>query len=335
VKAQYSRRDSCCCSKPQHKVFLSIPLFVSRRENDMLSQHRRRHALHAGFTLIELLVVIAIIAILIGLLIPAVQKVRAAAARTSCTNNLKQIGLAMHSYHDGNQSLPPGWLCTQTLAPSPGWSWSLFILPYLEQGNLYNSIAPDVTVNLNPNGSAAQNAALQTTVKTYLCPGDIGTLLNSNFTPVCAKSNYVANRSLLGPDGNSHPVFATIQGIRDGSSQTIMVGERDMVVNVAAPICIRSSTSSCSFEGRGGYSLNPQPPAGSVWTTGSDQRLAFNSQHTGVCNFVFADGSVHSISNNIPGDPNDDWTVFPIDIQNYPLQDLMNPSDGFVINYPY
>jgi prepilin-type processing-associated H-X9-DG protein len=239
-------------------------------------------------------------------------------------------------YQDSNQSLPAGWLCSSTLAPSPGWSWSLLILPYLEQSNLYNTIAPDVSVTLAPNGSAAQDAALQTTVKTYMCPGDIGTLLNTNFTPVCAKSNYVANRSLLGPDGNSHPVYATIQGIRDGSSNTIMIGERDMVVNVAAPICIRSSTSSCSFEGRGGYSLNPQPPSGTAsWTTGNDQRLAFNSQHSTVCNFVFADGSVHSISNSIPGDPNDDWTVFPLDIQNYPLQDLMNPSDGFTINYSF
>jgi prepilin-type N-terminal cleavage/methylation domain-containing protein len=296
----------------------------------------------AGFTLIELLVVIAIIAILIGLLIPAVQKVRAAAAKTSCSNNLKQIGLAMHMYQDGNQSLPPGWLCTNSLAPSPGWSWSLLILPYLEQGNLYNAINPDVSVTLAPTFSTAQMTALQTPVKTYICAGDNGAVLNTNFapSPYCSKSNYVINRSLLGPDDASRPVFATVQGIPDGSSNTIMVGERDITKNTAAPAFIRSTSSSCSFEGRGGWSLNPQPPAGkTAFTTGDDQRLAFSSLHTGVCLFVFADGSVHAISNNIPGPPTSDangnWTTFRIEVVNYPLQNLMNPKDGFTINYPY
>src|ERR1700759_5567416 len=95
-----------------------------------------------GFTLIELLVVIAIIAILIGLLIPAVQKVREAAARASCSNNLKQLGLAMNMYQDATQPLPTGGCpnASGSVAPSPGWAWSLLTLPYIEQGNLYNMI---------------------------------------------------------------------------------------------------------------------------------------------------------------------------------------------------
>jgi prepilin-type N-terminal cleavage/methylation domain-containing protein/prepilin-type processing-associated H-X9-DG protein len=305
----------------------------------MLLSRRVRSA----FTLIELLVVIAIIAILIGLLLPAVQKVRAAAARIQCANNLKQMGLACAMYQDSYKKLPPGWITSLTVTPSPGWSWATVIMPYIEQGNLYNSIAPALSPPGNVPAISATYTAPSTPVPVYVCPADLGTPLNANFQGgAYALNNYVCNRYVLGPDGNSHPANMSIQGIPDGSSNTILLGERDITVNVAA-VYFRSSTSSCSFEGRPGYGINPRPQTGpgalfpnqNTYNTGNDQRLAFSSQHTGGCNFAFADGSVHFIPNSIDADPTDDWTNFPAaaTAANFNLGKLCLPNDGQVLSF--
>lgn len=145
---------------------------------------RSTRDLRSGFTLIELLVVIAIIAILIGLLLPAVQKVRESANLLQCQNNLKQIGLALASYEGDNRSFPPAYLQTSGKQSGtsygvpypddgwnglPGWAWGTFILPYIEQGGLHQSLRLDLPC------WATENAALvQTKLAAFLCPSATG-----------------------------------------------------------------------------------------------------------------------------------------------------------------
>jgi prepilin-type N-terminal cleavage/methylation domain-containing protein/prepilin-type processing-associated H-X9-DG protein len=327
----------------------------------MLSPQRLKDRL--AFTLIELLVVIAIIAILIGLLLPAVQKIRAAAARMSCQNNLHQIGLAMHSYHDANGKLPPGQLSVGGpggFTPSPAWSWCIILCPYLEQGNLVNQLAPDLvnvrseTAPGTPPGTPPLPTAangLDKGLPVFLCPADANGPTNNAFSTTVGgvamtgygKSNYVINRRVLGPgaqlpvnDGNL-PTNMSLPQITDGTSNVILAGERDYVNNVAAVMVRVGSTAS--FEGRAGYGINKKnpgnPPNGTVAANSYNERLGFTSLHPGGCNFLRCDGGVWFITDGVAADPSQIHSANPLDpatTTNYTLQLLMDPRDGKVVN---
>jgi prepilin-type N-terminal cleavage/methylation domain-containing protein/prepilin-type processing-associated H-X9-DG protein len=198
------------------------------------------HTFRRGFTLIELLVVIAIIAIFIGLLLPAVQKVRDAAARSQCSNNLHQCGLALHGYHDTNRQFPPGYSSGVSATgddTGPGWGWAAYLLPFVEQQPLFAQI--DFTVPIEaPQHAVARNTFL----KAYLCPSDTppetltigprstsGQLLSTTCT--VAPASYAGNYGISEPGVDGEGVFfrnstVKIADITDGTSQTLTVGER-------------------------------------------------------------------------------------------------------------
>jgi prepilin-type N-terminal cleavage/methylation domain-containing protein/prepilin-type processing-associated H-X9-DG protein len=205
---------------------------------------RSRDSDRCGFTLIELLVVIAVIAILIGLLLPAVQKVRESAARATCQNNLKQIGLATQSINDTMGVLPPlcapdGWTALTGAAPCYNggpWTCFAFLLPYLEQQSVYNNLVKGNIPRTSHYGSGYCGGQYQVVIKTYLCPSD-PSVANGLCTTTYAGADsfaagcYSANYYVFGnPNGASD--YWCVQGanalprsVSDGLSNTILFGE--------------------------------------------------------------------------------------------------------------
>jgi prepilin-type N-terminal cleavage/methylation domain-containing protein len=270
-----------------------------------------------GFTLVELLVVITIIGVLIALLLPAVQAAREAARRASCGNNLKQIGLGLHLYHDAHGQLPAGWrgYDANTGGPEPlgrpGWGWAACVLPFAEQGNTVGSL-----VHFDKPIDAPENTnACKLVLTLFRCPSDDGSL-TFEWVPDedsgvriahLAAANYIGvfgtedvhscgAAAFSGKQCTSNGTFYHNSGLRfadikDGLSQTFVVGERtselDRSTWVGAPAFDRCS---------------PGLVVGTAWgiPNGTANELHnFGSRHATGTHFLVGDGSVHLVSQYI------------------------------------
>jgi prepilin-type N-terminal cleavage/methylation domain-containing protein/prepilin-type processing-associated H-X9-DG protein len=271
-------------------------------------RHRR------AFTLVELLVVIAIIGILVALLLPAVQAAREAARRTSCFNNMKQIGLALHNYHDTYKSLPPGWLADDpaTRLPMPegdnGWGWASLLFPFLEQNNLAQSVQYG-----RPILDSANDAARVHYVPLYRCPSDVqswrrdfdlGTASNGLVT--LAIANYVgmfgtqeledcegqaAGFTCLGDGTFQHQQGIRFADVADGLSNTYAVGERSSRIEHSTWVGAIPEGDE-AFARILGIADHP-PNAGGIHL---DDLM---SEHPAGTNFLLADGSVRLVVETI------------------------------------
>jgi prepilin-type N-terminal cleavage/methylation domain-containing protein len=258
-----------------------------------------------GFTLIELLVVIAIIAILIGLLLPAVQRVREAAARAQCQNNLKQIALAVHSYHDNYKKVPsigawnaqfrgnsfPALQCGGGLKSADGvqGSWLVHLLPYLEQGNLYKKFQAAASLNSGSDGFSAYDALTTTAVPMFLCPSDGSNPTNTmaeGGTPY-ASGSYAGNVMVFNPVKTRSLMAA----MPDGASNTVMVAERVLYCDVSVQLYFSSAGSK--FTGPAWAWIYPDHGDGSLWAAfGWRSAKVSGSDSVEDLRTDFADGSV-------------------------------------------
>jgi prepilin-type N-terminal cleavage/methylation domain-containing protein/prepilin-type processing-associated H-X9-DG protein len=282
-----------------------------------------------AFTLVELLVVIAIIGVLVGLLLPAVQAAREAARRMSCSNNLKQIGLSLHNYHDTYKRFPSGqYFCRRDMTCTgarntwlQGWGWTASILPFIEQGNLGRSL--NYGLNLYDPVNLQQ---IRTPMPIFQCPSDATRkplLPPSGLATdqrLIASSNYCGNGGSFSNSFNSdfdtsvNPQSSTwlngvlrrdsqhsFRDITDGTSNTALVGEVTHYSFTWDPTMYGhwdpgSGTACCTLTmvRHGNQRLNPPPTASQVV-----KREGFHSLHTGGAQFVYCDGSVHFISESI------------------------------------
>lgn len=282
-----------------------------------------------AFTLVELLVVIAIIGVMVGLLLPAVQAAREAARRMSCKNNLKQLCLGLHHYHDAHRTLPPGWMAAASPDVDGGfgerWAWKVFLLPLIEQSAVYDSL--NVQDGRQPI-PLANDPRAQIVIPTFLCPSDPGGNLNDsypdpngNFYP---KSNYPGvhgrGEEISTAVGGGNGLFAKNSRIRfsditDGTSHTFAIGERDarsrgqgVFGSLGDPfrhasVWIRAmprpgSITPTTQHGRAVTGVCTDL-SGSTRLLNGESSRAFGSAHVGGAHFSLADGSVRFVSESI------------------------------------
>ena len=332
-------------------------------------KHRR------GFTLVELLVVIAIIGILVGLLLPAVQAAREAARRMQCSNNLKQHGLGLLNYESTYKKFPMGFsdfLDTNAALKDGGWSWMCFILPYMEQSSLYNTI----DLKFHPFGSVstpANIAACAVPLPMFRCPSDIAPLTvasnsgNVNGTASLAITSYCGVLGSFDGQWCQQSGVANVVGVRnhgllsvnvnrrmgdvtDGTSNTFAVGEVSWrpldangdgsvrqyilgnITTGGGPLCTNNGASN---NGPHLHLRATRHKLNGPYSSGAKHK-AFHSYHTGGGNFAFIDGSIHFISNSIQH-TDTDFTAPGITV-NGPFgvyQQLGSIDDGSVISIDF
>ena len=289
-----------------------LPAFGLRKElrRTEVSESGHLQARRTGFNLIELLVVMGLIASLVAFLMPAVQQAREAARRLQCRNNLRQIGLAMQNYEGTHGCLPFSSLVQTAAGEETGWAWGTMLLPFLDQSPLYHKLNPD-----GNNAPVVANDQTRAIVPIYLCPSDPSGLWNLQ-KQGHAKSNYVAmfgsnkdpSETSTGAVGNGAFYYNSSTRDRDftdGRSNTILSGERawDGVIHGAIGKGSVGRIGSIWFGNLQGNRHDVISWCDPLLET--DQRIngthpnAFNSFHFGGCDFLFADGSVHFLSENI------------------------------------
>jgi prepilin-type N-terminal cleavage/methylation domain-containing protein/prepilin-type processing-associated H-X9-DG protein len=291
-----------------------------------------------AFTLIELLVVIAIIAVLIALLLPAVQQAREAARRSQCKNNLKQLGLAIHNYHDMANTIPPGWIGQTT---STFWGWNVMLFPQMDQAPLYQKFS-FTTNNLAQNTNATvPQFLLSTQIPALRCPSDpgsptftVGSLVGrSNYLGINGIYNINASGSgpmlaMSGQAGTSATMggltgingggafgensFHNFRDFTDGLSNTIVIGERSSTNAGASSMAIGDamwagvSADTTPIGMASAIADAYYPPFNGVAVGGNTaanvnctSATATGSYHTGGAQFLMGDGSVRFISSNV------------------------------------
>jgi len=282
-----------------------------------------------GFTLIELLVVIAIIAILIALLLPAVQQAREAARRTQCKNNLKQLGLALHNYHDVYNQFPPSEIHTQSFlsAADNDWgnstgTWALFLLPYIEQSNTFSKI--DFSKRYDDATAPGNLAAVGQVYPAYLCPSN--PVKSKNEQRFQIMHYFAMWGSMDPPGGRARQQWAigntanlvgkgmffyngnsNMASITDGTSNTIAIGEvrgyqprcRNQIAEVADWRGMRWEISTSTMMPINGIQQNGGCTTGTSGTCTNCRWENMASFHVGGTQALLGDGSVRFLSENI------------------------------------